>query len=542
MKQQPLSDIAIYEDALRGTWGCVKLLWANRGAKIAVTFGTLIPLAVIALDPFSQAVINIYSCQIPDSARLGSVTRPNSLQLPSAFPLNMQRQMTSAILGSEAFNITPSCSSGNCVFDRPYNSVGFCSSCTNITDRLERNCSLPVNTKPTYVIAPLPPCRWYLPHPSTPMGDEYGGFQFVGFDNITEGVGDNWNMLALDSAEGETRNFTVAWIGHELMLPQAASRSFQPCIRTYESTVINGTFNERIVASINWASNVPSYTNAAALYAHMLDRDCLPDSAKKALAKQNFDMSSQWIIYGFKYINPLNSALLNSTKTDPTIPNECIYQYQMINDELVNATDSISNWFDGAFGQTLAATAFYNDTTVTSEIASGSAISQRPTTPILIYTESQASQSSIMQALYANASITMDTVGEMLNNLAITTTNFARSSPTLLANGPPPPNIDNAAVLVPILLQESCIRINWPWLALPTILIVLSILILYLTVLQTMKPTSVGVWKSSALALLWHGFDVPQEAPEAADMEDVSRNMHTKLEETHLGWKLVQYG
>jgi hypothetical protein len=372
------------------------------------------------------------------------------------------------------------------------------------------------------------------------MGNEYGGFQFVGFDNLTEGVGDSWNLLALDSTEGETQNFTMAWIGRKPTEPQAVSCSFQPCIRTYKSAVINGTFTEKVIASINWASDFPSDTNVAAIYARMLERDCLPRSAKQALEQQSIDTSSQWIIYGSTYLNSHGEAVINSTKVDSSIPDGCLYQYQMTNDVLVNATDSISNWFNGVFGQPLVATAFYNDTVVTNGVSSGSDLSNKPPTPILVYTGLQASQSGIMQALYANASITEASVSDMLDNLAVTMTNFVRSSPDQLANGPPPLNVDNAAVLTPIILQESCIRINWPWLALPAALIALNILFLCLTVLTAMESNSPGVWKSSTLALLWHGFDIPRAAPESADMEDVARNMHMRLIETGIGWKLVQ--
>ncbi|KAM0255276.1 hypothetical protein ACHAQJ_005931 [Trichoderma viride] len=372
------------------------------------------------------------------------------------------------------------------------------------------------------------------------MGDEYGGFQFVGFDNITEGIGDDWNVLALDSTESETQNFTMAWIGRDPTEPQAVSCSFQPCIRTYESAVINGTFTEKVISSISWEPASPSDNNVAAIYARMLEWNCLPDSAKQALEQQSFEISSQWVMYGFTYLDSLGEIVLNNTKVDPNIPDECLYQYQVTNDELVKATDSISNWFNCIFGQTLTATVFYNDTVVTNGISSGSEISEKPVTPILKFEGSQASQSGIMQALYANASITEASVTEMLDDLAITMTNFVRSSPDQLANGPPPPNVDNAAVLTPIILQESCIRINWPWLAFPAALIIMSMLLLCLTVFTAMESSSAGVWKSSTLALLWHGFDIPQAAPESADMEDVARNMHMRLIETGIGWKLVQ--
>ncbi|KAL8641520.1 MAG: hypothetical protein Q9228_001683 [Teloschistes exilis] len=52
--------------------------------------------------------------------------------------------------------------------------------------------------------------------------------------------------------------------------------------------------------------------------------------------------------------------------------------------------------------------------------------------------------------------------------------------------------------------SQTCIGARWAWLSLPAAMLVLTVIFLAVTILQTRTPAA---WKSSATALLFHGFD-----------------------------------
>ncbi|OQV09276.1 hypothetical protein CLAIMM_13412 [Cladophialophora immunda] len=540
-RKQPLNDIAIYESALRGDpFGVIQLLWATRGRQLTATIGAIISLASLVIDPFNQAVITIYPCQIPDASSLGDVPRANTLQIPETLPLTMQYNMLATALGLGSFEVRPRCQSGNCTFDQEYHSVGLCSSCTDISAQLQRNCTIPGDIQPQ-VTATLPSCRWFLEHTDPGDGENPN---YIGFDtSIPLQGGDLWKLVNYEVASYSV-NHTIAWIADP---PQAVSCSVKPCVKSYKSAVVNGSFSEELVGKSQvWPD--PPITPAYqwdVIYSRMLNRDCLPPATKQALMRQNIDTTPEWIAYNFTVLNNTPSGLrvLQGMAPDPSVPDECLYQYESYELGVQSPIKNVINWFATQFKQPLTAWVTYNGTNLTGGIASDIFNYGDAAPPMYWINGLDANQSNVMVALYGNGSITGATVAQMFDNVAATMTNFARSNPKALLDGNGR-NVDLAPAQTPELLQNSCISINWPWLALPAALMLLSVLFLGLTVAQSSRPGSAGVWKSSPLALLWHGFEAPQPTSPASDdlktLETMSKNMSVQLRQTALGWKLVQ--
>lgn len=55
--------------------------------------------------------------------------------------------------------------------------------------------------------------------------------------------------------------------------------------------------------------------------------------------------------------------------------------------------------------------------------------------------------------------------------------------------------------------NETCIGVRWPWLAYPVALLNLTISFLLATIVQSEAYSRKQIWKSSPLALLFHGLD-----------------------------------
>lgn len=61
---RPLRDIDRFEAASKSPWGALKLLW-KRSADVLTLAGAVIVVLALAVDAFSQQVLNFYSCHWP---------------------------------------------------------------------------------------------------------------------------------------------------------------------------------------------------------------------------------------------------------------------------------------------------------------------------------------------------------------------------------------------------------------------------------------------------------------------------------------------
>jgi hypothetical protein len=56
-----LRSFQYHDDAARGPWGAMQLLWNSKGQDIA-SLGALVTVLIVLLDPFSQQVVRFYPC------------------------------------------------------------------------------------------------------------------------------------------------------------------------------------------------------------------------------------------------------------------------------------------------------------------------------------------------------------------------------------------------------------------------------------------------------------------------------------------------
>lgn len=91
--------------------------------------------------------------------------------------------------------------------------------------------------------------------------------------------------------------------------------------------------------------------------------------------------------------------------------------------------------------------------------------------------------------------------------------------------------------------SQTCLDVNWRWIALPGGLLVFTILFLVLTILKT-RSMQAQAWKSSIFAVLFSGLD--QEARQAAgpvtalrEMKSAADKAMVRVEDTKEGSRLV---
>jgi hypothetical protein len=81
---------------------------------------------------------------------------------------------------------------------------------------------------------------------------------------------------------------------------------------------------------------------------------------------------------------------------------------------------------------------------------------------------------------------------------------------------------------------ETCISVQWPWLAFPAVLLLLSLVFLLMTIAQGVGRSSDMIWKASPLALLFHGLDGGlsqrlQLVDHTAEMEQAAKDLTVRM-------------
>jgi hypothetical protein len=96
--------------------------------------------------------------------------------------------------------------------------------------------------------------------------------------------------------------------------------------------------------------------------------------------------------------------------------------------------------------------------------------------------------------------------------------------------------VEPGPVVGTVWFQEVYIAIRWPWLAFSESLLILTILFLVAIVAQSLR-LNVGVWKTSPLAPMFHGFNATRvdQIPimyELNEMKDKARGIRVKFMDT----------
>jgi hypothetical protein len=145
--------------------------------------------------------------------------------------------------------------------------------------------------------------------------------------------------------------------------------------------------------------------------------------------------------------------------------------------------------------------------------------------------------SDLMSVIYNSGNIT-----KTMNNLATSMSNYIRSSSHDLNN------TENTAE-GKALGMETYVHVRWAWLTLPVACVLLAFVFLICAILSTKKHGDLA-WKSSVLALLFHGLEgqhrdqKPLEVStrRISDMKDVARSIRVRLVDDDSGTLRLQEG
>ncbi|OJJ67567.1 hypothetical protein ASPBRDRAFT_47625 [Aspergillus brasiliensis CBS 101740] len=257
-RRNQLSDLSLLDAASRGAFSATFVLFRFLPRHL-VSIGCFIMVVAAAIAPFVQQVINITAQPVhsPDPSAIQVCNTSSYIDYGEGAGPGMNKvplSTTGAIFtglfqsqGPDSNTVTMTCPTGNCTFT-PYQSLGFCSRCANITDSLTLHKTSITSTMANY--------NYTLPN----------GFSFA----------TSWSSMYLMNATTDRSlikintenmplilNFTAITAAGYGVPPQisATECALYFCVKTYEASVQKGIYNETLLSTAstsNYSATSPT--------------------------------------------------------------------------------------------------------------------------------------------------------------------------------------------------------------------------------------------------------------------------------------------
>jgi len=271
----------------------------------------------------------------------------------------------------------------------------------------------------------------------------------------------------------------------------------------YESAVSDSGFNM-------WGMSLNTLGNRGLHYLAIVDTECLTPSERSSLVGEGYVMhpNARWLPYNLTFDPTMVS---NSSYPSSMLSNGCLYAY----DQYLG----MSLWSNYLTG-------FLNGTIYGFRDANGQI--------------DRISGPQNLQTIYNYGNITFDRVNSTLHNISDSMTTLVRQNGQTNHSKP---------ALGVVMHNDTCLEVRWGWLALPAILVLLTIIFFTAMVIEA-RPTGerAQIWKSSPLAFIFHGLEDPNRLHENRSLEEVSemertaRGITVRLANTDRGVNLVAVG
>ncbi|KAL9619902.1 MAG: hypothetical protein Q9160_005549 [Pyrenula sp. 1 TL-2023] len=473
-----LMDTEDFDSASRGPWGALFLLFSLRGSSVA-SFGAFLTVVALAIDPFSQQIIQYYNCFPVAHDAFAAIPRTNSytndgIAIQPGYSQLNEAASTAVFMGaldapiSERALIPFVCSSGNCTFPNSgldkaaFQTLGMCHSCKEINGLIRVN-----KTYPGYWLE-----NWEG-QPSWNWSDQPANVGYV-FPNTSLPYSLFWSRktLALDPAFDDLVTFDWLMLNvdpgcnveisqHCPKHPWAVRCSIYPCIQTYSATIVNSILQETILSTIpirkTNTSAVEITTSPNLTYSLVTDEKLRNGTWNQCKVSKELTPATPVPISVNKTL-----AIDNSNASAPLqyYERDCVWSIGYLVG--LGFNQILSQLYDREF--------FFGSTENTFQTVGPGQL----------------------KYLYRNGTANLSSTNEYLSRLTGTLTAIVRqrgdSGPDRWAFGH-------------VLESRTCVGVKWAWLSLPALLVVLSIAFVIATAVHASRAGMwTGAWKSSAVA------------------------------------------
>jgi len=459
------------------------------------------------------------------------------------------------------------CSSGECRFPYQYHSTGACSKCIDVTDqiRITRIVEMPLmltnisdsqqsvehGSNTTFHLpyglktTSLSP---FLVDVSATIGPSDSVSAAMGREGPIPNLPDMYNSITLSVLLGLFINRSEASKFESESLPchrpdmwgcrgsGAAECSLYPCVRTFQAVIHTGVLSDTVVSEATaWGcpmdSSLCSTVNVA----------CLTDAERKTLLSKGytFKPGDPWMPYNLSdYAQSAydrSKSLEGPSLNDPNLLDdvtdirpECIYQVSQV------------EWYYLFLYMASHFSELRGDTTTTMGL--------QTMLNNVFYEGGNISTASI-EKRFTRMARAMSVAYQEMGTSAMAVGNssgFHNTSSTSWVTGEG-------------LRNDTCVSVQWPWIAYPAVLSVATLVFLVLTVAHTSWRRGGAApelashdYKTSVVPLLLHGLyhedgdeleRRPYESVEMVkDKMKRTRKIHVRFEHTPVGWRLVERG
>ena len=510
-----LNDMDHFDEASRGPEGSLKLLFRVPKALLPC-LGALITICALAVDPFTQGIIQYYSCLEPGTG-LAQISRSNNYTLagPNAndYQYDLDGAMTATLYegllnppANATSSISTSCPTGNCTFSNTegimYHSIAMCVEIIDISNKIKGPPRGSDSLDWTYT----------LPSGLTTGGPQDSNVVMTTMTVPTTGgsIADSL-YLPLFQFQALVLNFTGA-SGDEVPPAWAYNAKLHPCIKAYGgSNISQSVLEEEVMSSIHLPyvseTGQDAYFSLAGNYSAQQKLDCLPAKTPQGskTVRTYTAANGQHILDNYEYGRNAPHQYY-----DPA----CTYLFD------AGPTNAIPFVLQGFFGE---------------KWSESSSIYKQPGPNNVTwegYGPTVVDGDLWLQNLYANGTSNMTSVTKVMQGLANAMTAAIRSRG------------EGDAAEGTAYVAQTCVRVEWAWLALDATLVVLTFVFLAATVWQSRRAMGTGTsaasrargaWKSSSLPLLWSGLDEELKRKlegfyTVEEMEELGKTLRVRLE------------
>lgn len=405
--------------------------------------------------------------------------------------LGGQGAMTLGILNASLVPASFYCPSGNCTF-QPYHSSAYCSQCVDVSNQIV---SYSPDNQTTAV-------RWPL-------------------NGMTLEMGSAWNTTVVNDyseGSGSLTEYSHALIAITQILTKYGAFECQiyNCVNTYNGGIASGVFVEALTSSsVAWGFSNISFGPLTSV-----DISCLNSTETAALTKIGYSIPSvsewpNWVALNtstFQVESDEHQVVLN-------VPfrSECAYFAHPLDQESLG-----SNFFGSFFQGTLEVGPEVQDT--------GSNI--------------------IPPLIYKDGAMNISTLDDTFQGLVQAMTSYARNTASGSnfsfgqVNGTESMWSTNGTAWK----QETCIKVQWPWIAFPATMVVGTVLFLAATIFTTdgSSEASNQDYKASILPVIIHGIERRggqkgfESIRSVKAMTRDAKSIRVRFAQTSDGWRFVE--
>ncbi|KAI8627981.1 hypothetical protein F5Y19DRAFT_439134 [Xylariaceae sp. FL1651] len=456
----PLTDMETFDEASRGTWGALKLLATGRGGFLG-SFAAVVAIVALALGPFAQQIVT-YQTRSVESPKGASVNR--ALNYTGALPGNSSSTgfvpilpLKSAVYnglfaesGRPSASLAFECQTGNCTWNS-FETLSVCYECVDLTPFIEQYCAPDADQSN---------CGWQV-RQGAKLNSSMEVFSMTSHIPTAHGDMPHSTIMKLIFMGTEAYNGTAGETK-----PWARQCTLSACLKTLESSVLNGVLDEKVAGSfVN--NTVVDISNAN--------------------SGQDYNV----------YVMGSNGSVYILS---------------------IDAMLSMRGWFSSLFatGSAIRNAADFNRTITDNTVAVNLTVG--------ISSGETFFDSDIVTAFYWNYYEYANGLDMLMSDMATSMTVAFRSF-----SGAVP--VSGYSISV-----ESYVHVRWGFAVLPGVVVASTALFLAAAIYRT-KRTHTKLWKSSALAMLFHGLDdnIREQFGRGGSLNDKKRqakNVKVQLDES----------